>query len=154
MTIENKCIVSIHYTLKNDAGTTIDSSGGKEPLNYLQGAGNIIPGLEKGLAGKSVGDKVEVTVQPEEGYGPVDDEMVQKVPQEAFQGVDKIEPGMQFQANGPDGQTQLITVQAVDDDGVTIDANHPLAGQVLHFDVTIEAIREATEEEVSHGHAH
>jgi len=154
MTIENKCIVSIHYTLKDDAGTTIDSSEGKDPLNYLHGAGNIIPGLERGLVGKSAGDKVQVTVQPEDGYGPVNEEMVQKVPREAFPGVDEIEPGMQFQANGPDGQTQLITVRTVADDGVTIDANHPLAGQVLHFDVTVETIREATEEELSHGHAH
>lgn len=154
MNVDKKCIVSIHYTLKDDAGTIIDSSQDKDPLVYLHGAGNIVPGLERGLTGKPAGEKLQVTVQPEEGYGPVTDELVTTVPREAFQGVDRIEPGMQFQANGPDGQSQPITVRSVADDGVTIDANHPLAGQVLHFDVTIESIREATQEELAHGHAH
>ncbi|MBT3343797.1 MAG: peptidylprolyl isomerase [Gemmatimonadetes bacterium] len=154
MQIAANSVVSIQYTLTNDAGETLDTSDGREPLMYLHGAGNIIPGLEKELLGKSVGDSLEVTVQPEEGYGQINDEMIQTVPRDAFGGVDKIEPGMQFEASDEDGGTQMIVVTAVEGDNVTVDGNHPLAGEVLHFAVTVEEIREASEEEVTHGHAH
>jgi FKBP-type peptidyl-prolyl cis-trans isomerase SlyD len=152
--IAEQSVVSIHYTLTNDAGETLDTSDGREPLVYLHGAQNIIPGLENELTGKSVGDSFDVTIQPEEAYGTVNPELVQTVPHSAFEGVEKVEPGMQFQARGDDGETQVITVTEVADSGVTVDGNHPLAGQVLNFSVRVEEIREATEEEIEHGHVH
>jgi len=154
MNVEDKRIVSIHYELTDGGGKEIDSSSGGDPLNYLHGADNIVPGLERELTGKSAGDRVQVTVAPEDGYGPVHDELLQKLEREVFQGVDEIEPGMQFEAKSPDGEARMVTVKEVGDDGITVDANHPLAGVTLHFDVTVESIREATEEELAHGHAH
>jgi len=154
MNVEDKLVVSIHYKLTDGSGNEIDSSSGGEPLAYLHGADNIVPGLERELAGKSIGDRVQVTVAPEDGYGPVQEELVQTLEREVFQGVDEIEAGMQFEAKSPDGHSQVVTVKAVSDDGVTVDANHPLAGVTLNFDVTVESIREATEEELTHGHAH
>jgi FKBP-type peptidyl-prolyl cis-trans isomerase SlyD len=154
MNIANGSVVSFHYTLTGDDGAEIDSSKGGEPLAYLHGSGGIIPGLEKELEGKVAGDKLNVTVQPEEAYGPVNADLIQPVPRSAFQGVDQIEVGMQFQAQGNGGQMQLVVVTAVDDESVTVDANHPLAGKVLHFDVAIDSVREASEEEKQHGHVH
>ena len=152
MQVNDNCAVSIHYTLTDEDGQQLDSSAGQEPLEYLHGANNIIPGLEKALAGKSEGEQVEVTVEPAEGFGEVNPELVQSVPREAFQGVDEVKPGMQFGVQGPEGQVQRVTVSEVHDDTVTIDGNHPLAGQVLHFDVTVEKVREATSEEIEQGH--
>ena len=154
MNIANNCVVAFHYTLTDDDGNEIDSSKGKEPLAYLHGHSGIIPGLERELEGKVVGDAMKVTVEPTDGYGEMNPELVQAVPREAFQGVDNIEVGMQVQAQGQGGQVQMVVVREVSDESVTVDANHPLAGQTLHFDVSIEDVREATEEEVSHGHAH
>lgn len=154
MNIEDKRVVSIHYTLTNEQGDTLDSSAGQDPLKYLHGASNIIPGLEAALEGKGVGDQLKVTIQPEDAYGEINEALVQVVPREAFEGIDDIQPGMQFQAGGPEGQVQIVTVRAVGEEGVTVDANHPLAGQVLNFDVTVEQVREATEEEIAHGHVH
>lgn len=152
MTVENGKVVSFHYTLTNANGDVLDQSQ-DHPMPYLHGAGNIIPGLEKELAGKSVGDKLTVNVPAAEAYGEYHEQLVNDVPREAFQGVDVIEPGMQFQANTPEG-VQVITVKAVNGDLVTVDANHPLAGQDLNFDVEIVEVRDATEEEQAHGHVH
>jgi len=146
-------IVHIDYTLTGNDGKVLDSSDGREPLAYLHGAGNIIPGLESALEGKNQGDQVNVQVPPEQAYGNHDEKMVQAVPRTAFQGVPQIEPGMQFQANTPGGP-RVITVVGVEGDQVTIDANHPLAGQTLNFDVKVVDIRDATAEELTHGHAH
>lgn len=154
MNIGEKCVVSFHYKLTNSEGEQLDSSDGQEPLKYLHGASNIVPGLEKELEGKKAGDALKVEVQPEEGYGEMNPQLVQKVPHSAFEGAPEIKAGMQFQAQGPDGQSQLITVKEVSDDEVTVDGNHPLSGQVLNFDVTIEDVREASAEELEHGHAH
>ncbi|AMO67125.1 FKBP-type peptidylprolyl isomerase [gamma proteobacterium BDW918] len=154
MIIANDCVVAFHYTLTDEAGAEIDTSKGQEPLAYLHGHGGIIPGLERELTGKTTGDAMKVTVQPEDGYGELNPELIQAVPREAFQGVDQIEVGMQFQASGAQGQVQTVVVKAVDDESVTVDANHPLAGQVLQFDVSIEEVRVASEEELSHGHVH
>ena len=155
MQIAEKCVVSIQYKLSDDEGEVLDSSEDGEPLVYLHGADNIIPGLEKELTGKQVGDSLKVTIQPEEGYGAVNEEMIQTVERSAFEGVDKIEPGMRFEAaSEEEGETQLIVVVEVTDDEVTVDGNHPLAGEVLHFEVTVDEVREATEEELTHGHAH
>lgn len=154
MKIANDCVVAIHYTLTNEDGEQLDSSAGGEPLTYLHGHGGIIPGLENELTDKEKGDSLNVVVQPAEGYGDFNPDMLQQVPREAFQGVESIEPGMQFQAQGEGGQMQMVVVREVTEEAVLVDGNHPLAGQVLNFDVSIEAVREASAEEIEHGHVH
>ena len=146
-------VVSIHYTLTNDQGEVLDSSEGREPLSYLEGAQNIIPGLENALVSLQQGDSLKVSVEPQDAYGERHDHLVQSVPRNAFEGVDEVLPGMQFHAETPNG-LQVIQVVDVDGDSVTIDANHPLAGERLHFDVEIVSARDASEEEVAHGHSH
>ncbi|MCE8032506.1 MAG: peptidylprolyl isomerase [Halomonas sp.] len=153
MQIAQNSVVAFHYTLTNDAGEVLDSSEGRQPLTYLHGAGNIIPGLEKQLEGREAGDKLNVTVAPEEGYGEVQPQLVQEVPRDAFQGVESVEPGMQFQAQTQGGPL-MVTVTKVEGDTVTVDGNHPLAGQKLNFDVEIAEVREASQEEIEHGHVH
>lgn len=156
MRAEKNKAVSIDYTLTDDGGKVIDTSKGEggRPLTYLHGNHNIVPGLEQALEGKSAGESVKVSVPPEQGYGQKDPRMVQAVPRRAFGGVGDIKPGMQFRAQGPDGQSQVVTVTKVDAESVTVDANHPLAGQTLNFDVTVVDVRDATQEELDHGHAH
>ena len=153
-TINNNQVVQFHYTLKDDEGNIIDQSPEGQPLAYLHGYQNIIPGLEAQLVGKAVGDKFTASVEPADAYGEFDDAAVQEVPRENFQGVDNIQAGMQFQSQTEDGHVMLVTVKDVQDDIVIVDANHPLAGKKLHFDVEIADIREATPEELQHGHAH
>lgn len=154
MQIALNSVVSIHYTLTDDAGSVLDSSNNADPLVYLHGAQNIIPGLENALTGKRAGDSLDVRVSPEEGYGLRVPELIQQVPREMFQGVAQIEPGMSFQAQDQSGYMQRVHVTAVDGDLVTVDANHPLAGQHLNFNVSIVDIRPATTEEIDHGHVH
>jgi FKBP-type peptidyl-prolyl cis-trans isomerase SlyD len=153
MQIKENSVVSFHYTLTGKDGQVIDSSEGNQPLTYLHGVGQIVPGLENALLGKLAGDKMDVEVSAEEGYGEHHEFMVQQVPREAFQGVDDIEPGMQFQAQTPQG-AMTVTVTAADETTVTVDGNHPLAGQPLFFAVEIVSVRDASEEEVTHGHVH
>lgn len=153
MQIAQNTVVAFHYTLTNDTGEVLDSSEGREPLTYLHGAGNIIPGLEKQLEGRAAGDKLQANVTPEEGYGELQPQLVQEVSRESFQGVESIEPGMQFQAQ-TDGGPLMVTVTKVEGDTVTVDGNHPLAGQPLNFDVEVAEVREASEEELEHGHVH
>ena len=154
MSIKDNSAVSFHYSLTDDEGQQLDSSAGKEPLAYLHGAGNIIPGLENALTGKAVGDSMTVAVSAAEGYGEVQQELIQDVPRTSFQGVEQIEVGMQFEAQTGQGGTVPVTVTAVTDETVTVDGNHPLAGKNLNFDVSIEAVRDATAEELEHGHIH
>ncbi|WP_137974367.1 peptidylprolyl isomerase [Pseudomonas sp. F(2018)] len=146
--------VSIDYTLTNDAGEVIDSSAGGAPLVYLQGAGNIIVGLEKALEGKQVGDELSVAIEPAEAYGEYSAELVATLNRSMFEGVDELEVGMQFHASGPDGGMQIVTVRDIDGDDVVVDGNHPLAGQRLNFQVKVINVREASAEEVAHGHIH
>lgn len=153
MHIEKNRVVSLHYTLRDDRGTVIDSSSGRAPMSYLHGKNNIIPGLEKALAGKAAGDKLDVSVPPEQGYGPRDDRLVQIVPRSKFTESGEIVPGMQVRVSGRQGARMAIVVR-VERDFVTVDANHPLAGRVLHFSVEVAEVRKATHEEVSHGHVH
>lgn len=153
MLIAQNSVVAFHYTLTNDTGEVLDSSEGREPLTYLHGAGNIIPGLEKELEGRQAGDKLSAVVEPGEGYGEKQEQLVQEVPRDAFQGVEGIEPGMQFQAQTQGGPL-MVTVTSVEGDTVTVDGNHPLAGQILNFAVEIASVREASEEELEHGHVH
>lgn len=150
MQISQNTVVSMDYTLTGDDGQVIDTSEGREPLVYLHGHQNIIPGLEKAIEGASEGDELEVAVQPEEGYGPYRDELVQDVPRDAFAGVDKVEPGMSFRAESNAGPMTVV-VREVGDDTVTVDGNHMLAGQVLNFKVAIKGVREATESEIQQG---
>jgi FKBP-type peptidyl-prolyl cis-trans isomerase SlyD len=153
MNIADESVVSMHYTLKDDKGEVIDSSDGSEPLTYLQGASNIIPGLEEALAGKKKGDKLHVTVPPEKGYGERDERLVQAIPKNQFQDADRLKAGMQFQIRSQGGP-MVLTVVEVRDTEVVVDGNSPLAGQTLHFDVEITDVRAATEEELAHGHVH
>ena len=152
--IGDNLVVSMHYKLTDDDGKLLDSSEGSDPLTYLQGAGNIIPGLEQALVGKVAGDSSQVRVEPAEGYGEIAPELIQTVEKSAFEGVESIEVGMQFQAQASDGSVQHIVVKQVEGDQVTVDSNHPLAGVTLTFDIEIVSVREATDEEIDHGHAH
>jgi FKBP-type peptidyl-prolyl cis-trans isomerase SlyD len=151
--IEKNRVVTFNYTLRDDQGTVIDSSGGRGPLSYLHGKGNIIPGLEQALAGKAAGDKLDVTVAPEKGYGARDERLVQIVAKAKFGEVAGLAPGMQVRATGPQGP-RIVTVVSVDRDFVTVDGNHPLAGRTLHFSLEVAEVRKATHEEISHGHVH
>jgi FKBP-type peptidyl-prolyl cis-trans isomerase SlyD len=153
MQIAKNTVATIDYTLTDPKGQVIDSSKGREPLAYLHGASNIIPGLESALEGKSAGETVNVTVPANQGYGQRDPNLVQPVPRANFQSAGEIKPGMQFQAQTPEG-ARIVTVVNVDDQNVTVDANHPLAGMDLKFDVTVVGVREASAEEISHGHVH
>jgi len=154
MRIGKNAVVAIEYHLTDPQGQVIDSSRGKEPLSYLHGVGGIIPGLESALEGKGVGDEISVDIAPDQAYGQKDPGLVQAVPRASFKGVDNIQPGMQFQAQGPSGQARVVTVISATPTEVTIDANHPLVDVTLHFDVKVISIREATPEELSHGHVH
>lgn len=152
MQIGKNKVVSIHYTLKDNEGNILDSSEGSAPLTYIQGIGNLIPGMEDGLEGKVKGEKLNIKVSPEKGYGTRDEKMIQKVPRTAF-GTQEINTGMQFQAQTAQG-TQVVTVTEVGLDSVTVDGNHPLAGIELNFAVDVIDIREATADELAHGHVH
>lgn len=153
MQIAPNSVAAFHYTLTDDQNQVIDSSAGRDPLTYLHGSGQIVPGLEKQMEGRSVGDKFNADVAPEEGYGVHHPELMQEVPRDAFQGVEDIQPGMQFQGRGPQGEIN-VTVTKVEDDKVFIDGNHPLAGKTLHFAIEVTDVRAASEEELAHGHVH
>ena len=152
--IKENSVVTMHYELKDAEGEVLDSSKGQEPLVYLHGAGNIIPGLEEALVGKTVGDNVDAVIAPEKGYGMPVDALVQTVPKEAFgEEVSNVEVGMRFQAETEQGPVPVV-VTGMDDATVTVDGNHPLAGKELHFNVSISEVRDASSEEVEHGHVH
>lgn len=155
MTIEDDIIVSIDYTLKLDDGEVIDSSEGREPLQYMQGRGQIVPGLERELYGMNVGDKKAVTVPAEDGYGDYDDERLQRVPLDTFPDDMDLEEGMSVRMRDVNsGQLFDAYIDSVDDEAVTLDFNHPLAGETLFFDIEVVSLREPTGEELEHGHAH
>ncbi len=153
MQIAKDKVVTIDYTLMDGQGTVLDSSQDDEPLSYIQGAGSIIPGLEAALEGKSIGEALQVTIAPDQAYGERDEALMQTVSRDSFEGADQLEAGMRFRVQSDSG-LQVITVVAVQGDAVTIDGNHPLAGVTLNFDVTIRGVRDATGEELSHGHVH
>jgi FKBP-type peptidyl-prolyl cis-trans isomerase SlyD len=153
MSIAQDQVVSIHYTLTNDAGEILDRSAAGEPLTYLHGHGNLIPGLERELAGKNTGDKLQVKILPADAYGEYDKALVQRVPRRALKGVPEVRVGLRLQAQTAQG-TQAVTVTQLTGDLVTLDGNHPLAGQNLNFEVEVAEVRAATAEELQHGHAH
>ncbi len=149
MQIDQHKVASIHYTLTNNEGNILDSSAGREPLTYIHGTGNLIPGMEEGMQGKKKGDKFNLKVTPEKGYGVKSDKLMQQVPRSSF-GAQPIEMGMQFQTNNG----QVVTITKIGLDSVTVDGNHPLAGVELNFAVEVLEVRNATPEEISHGHVH
>ena len=153
MQIADKMVVTIDYTLKDDNGTVLDSST-EGNFAYLHGAHNIIPGLESALSGKTAGDEVVVSVSPAEGYGERNDSMIQSVPRDMFDSEQEIQVGMQFHAQSPEGEMIVVTVTDVADDDITVDGNHPLAGVNLNFGVKVVDVREASQEEIEHGHVH
>jgi len=153
MTIQNDKVVLMNYTLTNDNGDILDTSNGREPLAYIQGHQNIIPGLEKEMSGKKVGDKFKAVVQPEEGYGKFNPALLQQIDRSVFQGTDELAVGMQFQAQLENGPI-IMTITNIDGNNITVDGNHALADQVLTFDVEVVEIRDATAEELEHKHVH
>ena len=153
MQIEPNSVVTLHYTLKDNDGKIIDQSDDDSFL-YLHGAMNIIPGLENALTGKSAGDELSIKVSPEEGYGIKEADRIQEVPKEMFDNADEVKVGVQFHAQSPDGAAVVVTVTEVKDDVVVIDGNHALAGMELNFDVKVVDVREASAEEIEHGHVH
>ncbi|NIM95380.1 MAG: peptidylprolyl isomerase [Anaerolineales bacterium] len=153
MQISDGKVASFHYKLTNNEGKLLDSSEGHEPLSYIHGDGMIIPGLERELTGKSEGDQFSVSIEPVDAYGEVEDNLIQTVSRDIFPSDQEVEPGMQFEARSENG-IQLVTVIRVEGNQVTIDGNHPLAGERLNFDIEVTEVREATEEELAHGHVH
>ena len=153
MIAKNK-VVSLSYCLKSTQGEELDRAGIDKPLEYLHGSGNIVPGLENALEGLKVGDKKEVTVEPKDGYGEIMTDLKMEVDRKAFPTDQKIATGMQFMAELADGKKHPFNVVDIKDDKIHVDGNHPLAGQQLNFDVEIAEVREASAEEVEHGHAH
>lgn len=153
MQIAKHKVVKLHYTLTDDDGEVIDTSEGSEPLEYLHGVGGIIPGLEVVLEGKASGDQFKISVQPEDAYGDHDENLLHNVERSQFEGIEELEIGMQFQVDTDDGP-MVVTVIEITDETVTVDGNHELAGVPLNFDVTVGEIRDATQEEIDHGHAH
>ena len=152
MQIGAKKAVTFHYSLRDDEGTELDSSAGAEPLTYLHGEGNIVPGMEKALEGKQPGDEVKVKVTPEDGYGVRDEKNIQNVPRRKLP-EGKLQPGMRVRLQTNHGQIVAL-VTAIKGDYVTIDGNHPLADKTLHFEVKIVEVRDASAQEIEHGHVH
>jgi len=153
MQIGDQKIVTLHYTLTDNEGRVIDKSDDGS-FAYLHGASNIIPGLEDALTGKSVGEEMSVSVLPEQAYGVRDESMQQQIPKDMFEDTSQIAVGTQFHAQGPNGDTLVVTVMEVEEEHVVVDGNHPLAGVELNFDVKIIDVRDASKEEVDHGHVH
>lgn len=154
MKIAQDKVVTIHYQLKNNTGELLESSRDSEPLAYLHGHQNIISGLENALADQGVGAKLDVSVPPEEGYGVRQDVLVESVEKNMFGDEVELEVGMQFHAQSQQGDPYVVTITAIDGDQVEVDGNHPFAGETLNFEVEVMEIRDASEEELSHGHVH
>jgi FKBP-type peptidyl-prolyl cis-trans isomerase SlyD len=153
MQIEAQKVVTLNYTLTDKDGKVIDQSSDGS-FAYLHGANNIIPGLENALAGRQAGDELDVSLTPADAYGERDDSKQQSVPKDMFPQDADIEPGMQFHAQGPNGETIVVTVAQIENDSVTVDGNHPLAGVHLNFAVEVVGVRDASQEELDHGHVH
>lgn len=153
MQIQNDTVATFHYRLTDADGQELDRSDEEQPLAYLHGQGNLIPGLEEAMDGKAEGDSFSVTLEPEAAYGEYDESLIHKVDRSQFSGVAELEVGMQFQAKFPDGD-RIATVREFDGDQVTIDGNHDLAGETLNFEIEITDVRPATQEELTHGHPH
>ncbi len=143
----------MHYALKNDNGDDLGSSHGHEPMAYLHGCDNIVPGLEKALERKKAGDKITAVISPEEGYGVKNKDGIKKIGKDRFEGDEEISVGMEIQVD-IEGEVSVASVLQIDEKEITLDLNHPLAGVTLHFEIEVLDVRDATEEELSHGHVH
>jgi FKBP-type peptidyl-prolyl cis-trans isomerase SlyD len=154
LTIKDGIVVGMDYTLRLDDGQVIDSSDGREPLEFLQGRGQIISGLEQALYGMTIGDKKSVKVAPADGYGEADPNAMEMVSQDVFPSDLKLKVGMRLNMRDPSGNVFAAYVASIGPNGVLLDFNHPLAGEELHFDVKIASLRPASPEELAHGHAH
>ncbi len=152
MIIEHNKVVGIHYTLKNNTGEILDKSQAGQPLYFIQGMGNIILGLEEALHGKKVGESFQVSILPDKGYGEIRQDLIQLVDKASF-GNQEVQVGMQFTARAGDNAYNVVVTE-ISNGKVTVDANHPLAGEILHFDISIEEVRAASEDEIGHGHVH
>ena len=152
MQVASKKVVRIGYTLKDDAGVVIDSSTGQDPLTYIHGIGTLVPGLEKALEGKGAGDHVAVSVSPDDGYGPHDDSLIRKIPVRKLP-KGRVKPGSMVRVQTDEGPMVLL-VLGIEGDYATVDPNHPLSGKTLHFEIDVVDVRDATEEELTHGHVH
>ena len=153
-TVRKGRVISLDFVLKDEQGEMLDRSEQGDPLEYLHGAHDVIPGLEKALEGHKLGDHVRVVIPPADAYGEYEVSLVEEVSRDQFPGIDDIQPGMQFQTQMDDGAPMIINVTAVDDDRIVVDGNHPLAGMTLVFEVDIIGIRQAGEDELAHGHVH
>jgi len=152
--IAKDMVVSFHYTLKDSEGDILDSSSGGEPLLYLHGYSQIVPGLEAAMVGKTLGAKFQVVVQPAEGYGERTEDMVLSVPKSQWDLPAEVGAGEIVELSSPEGDVIPAIILEIKDDVVVLDANHPLAGKALHFDIEVTSVRVATKEELAHGHAH
>ncbi len=149
MNIADKKYVAIEYTLSLESGQEIDKSPSGQPLGFIAGTGQIIPGLEKALMGRVAGDSAKIVVEPEDAYGPVNDKLFQEIPKNQFPADVDIKPGMAFEAQGPRGPFMITVASVNDNDTVTVDLNHPMAGKQLHFDVNVVEVREPTADELA-----
>lgn len=155
MNISKNHAVSFHFTLTNGEGEVLDSSEGAGPLIYLHGAENLLPKLEEALNGKAVSDKFIATIAPDDAYGEINPDMIKRMPRQMFDSFEGgIKVGMEIEAKGPNGEVQHVVIQDISDEGVLVNSNHPFAGQILIFDIEIDSIRDATEDEIKHGHIH
>lgn len=154
MKIAENRVVSIDYELTDEEGTVLDSSEGNGALSYIHGIGQLIPGLEEALEGKEEGETVQATVTPDRAYGEYDESLLFSVPKERMPQDTSLEVGMQFEAQTQQGDKRIVTLSEVGENEVKLDANHPLAGKTLSFDVSVQEVRDATDDELSHGHVH
>ena len=151
--IKKHCVVTLDYDLKSEKGESLDSSKKSGPMVYIQGAEDILQAIEDAVEGLSVGDSAPANIKPEQAYGEYDEKKLATAPKSAFDGIDEIFPGMQIQEETAEGPL-LVTIKEINNDEVLVDANHPLAGQSLHFELTVKDVRDATKEELDHGHVH
>jgi FKBP-type peptidyl-prolyl cis-trans isomerase SlyD len=154
MKVKKDAVVEMHYTLKNDAGEVLGSTVGKDPTPFMHGHNHILAGLEKAVEGMKVGESCDVSLAPEDAYGVHDKEAIQEIPMKALEGIDKLEVGMNLQSKDQHGSPVTVRVLKITKKAITVDANHQLAGETLHFNVSIESVREATADELEHGHVH
>ncbi|MDA3809324.1 MAG: peptidylprolyl isomerase [Spirochaetaceae bacterium] len=152
--IQDNLVVTINYKLTDDEGIVLDSSEGDEPMAYIHGTDSLVPGLEKAMYDKSIGDSLKVRVESADGYGEILPDLVQEMDRKDFKDMEPIEVGMEFHSQDENGEILQIEIKKIENDKVTIDANHPFAGMNLNFEIDIVDIREASEEELDHGHVH
>jgi FKBP-type peptidyl-prolyl cis-trans isomerase SlyD len=154
MQIGPDSVVVFDYVMSDEDGVVIDRGSGPAAMAYIHGHGQMMPGLERALEGRVVGDRVQAVVPPEDGYGPGGEDEEIRVPRSELPAELDLEPGAELEGTDEEGETDTFWVVAVEGDEVVLTRSHPLAGMTLHFDVTVTKVRPATEDELEHGHAH